>query len=128
MDMPDDNGSTKRENFLQVLEQAEEGTEMYESALDALENGPEIPLCIEHIWEWFWQIHKGRSSGMSGPNPLTWSDLYAWASLTGLQVRPIEFEIIKDIDSAYLKYIAEKQDKKRKLHDKKTNTKGKLNG
>jgi hypothetical protein len=126
--MPDDDGVTKRDHLLNVLEQAPEDSDMYNSALIELDEGPEIPYCIEHVWEWFWQIHKGRTNNMSGPNPLTWTDLLAWTVVTGIQVRPIEFEIIKEMDSAYLKYVSERQDKKRKLQDKKPKQKGTKNG
>lgn len=114
MDMPDDSGSTKRDSLMQILQTAEEGTEMYDSALAQIEESPEIPFYLEHIWQWFWQIHRGRTYGMSGPNPLTWTDIESWSNILQTEVRPIEVEIIKEIDSVYLEYTAEQKKKKGK--------------
>ena len=114
MDMPDDNGSSKRDQLMHILNSSEEGSEFYESALIQLKESPDIPFYIEHIWEWFWQIHKGRTYGMSGPNPITWENILAWRNLLDIQIRPIEIEIINEMDSVYLKYISDKNKKKGK--------------
>jgi hypothetical protein len=111
MDMKDKNDTSKREHLMQVLHSAPEGSEMYESALAQLDEAPEIPFYIEHVWAWFWQISKGRTSGMSGPNSLTWQDIKAWKDLLQIQIRPVEVEIIYEIDQVYLKYISDKKGK-----------------
>lgn len=113
MDMPDDSGVSRREHLLQVLENAPEDSDIYYSTLEQIEQVPEIPFYIEHVWEWFWQIHQGRSYGMSGANPLSWQDLDSWQNVLQKQVRPFEFELIKEIDAVYLKYTHERQEKKR---------------
>jgi len=112
MDMQDDKSISKREHLMQVLNSAPEDSEIYESALEQLDNIPEIPFYIEHIWAWFWQINKGRTSGMSGPNSLSWNDIKAWQELLQIQIRPIEVEILYEIDQVYLKYISEERKKK----------------
>lgn len=112
MDMPDDSGSTRRDSLMQILNHAPEGSEMYDSALAQLEDAPEIPFYLEHIWTWFWQVHRGRTYGMSGPSPLTWPDIQSWTTLLQTNIRPIEVEILKEIDSVYLEYVAKKQKKK----------------
>lgn len=112
--MPDDHGSSKQDSLMQILNSAPEDSEIYESALIQLEEAPEIPFYLEHIWEWFWQLHRGRSYGMSGPNPITWENILAWKNLLEIQIRPIEIEIINEIDSMYLKYISDKHKKKKK--------------
>lgn len=114
MDMPDDSGSTRRDSLMQILNTAPEDSEMYDSALAQLEDAPEIPFYLEHIWGWFWQIHRGRTYGMSGPNPLTWPDIQSWTNLLQTTIRPIEVEILKEIDNVYLEYVAKKQKKKGK--------------
>lgn len=112
--MPDDTGTSKRDSLMQVLNSAPEDSEMYESALCQLEESPEIPFYLEHIWAWFWQIHRGRSHGMAGPNPITWENILAWRDLLEIQIRPIEIEIINEMDSMYLKYISDRHKKNRK--------------
>jgi|SRR6056297_1063877 len=113
MDMPDESGSTRRQHLMQALESAPEGSAIYEDALAQLDDAPEIPFYIVHIWEWFWQINKGRSAGMSGPNPITWQDIVNWNKLLNKQIRPIEVEILYEIDSVYLKKNAERAKKKK---------------
>jgi hypothetical protein len=114
MDMKDEQGVSKREHLMQVINSSPEDSKSYESALEQLENISEIPFYIEHIWIWFWQISNGRSAGMSGPNALTWQDIKAWKDLLQVQIRPVEVEIIYEIDRAYLKYISDSNKKKKK--------------
>lgn len=111
MNMQDEKGVTRQDHLMQVLNSAPEDSEMFATALLELEESPEIPFYLEHIWGWFWQIHKGRTYGMSGPNPLTWENIKSWRDLLEIQIRPIEIEIIYEIDSVYLKYIADKRKK-----------------
>lgn len=96
---------------MKALEDAPEDSEIYLSALEQLENLPEIPFYLEHVWTWFWQIHRGRTYGMSGPNPITWENILAWKKLLDIQIRPIEIEIINEIDNTYLEYISDNQKK-----------------
>ena len=114
MDMKDENGVSNRDHLSQVLQSAPEGSEIYESALSQLEESLDIPFYIAHVWEWFWQISRGRSSGMSGANALTRQDIKAWKDLLEIQIRPVEVEILYEIDAVYLKHIADKQKKKGK--------------
>lgn len=96
---------------MKALEDAPEDSKIYLSALEQLENLPEIPFYLEHVWAWFWQIHRGRTYGMSGPNPITWENILAWKKLLDIQIRPIEIEIINEIDNTYLEYISDNQKK-----------------
>lgn len=111
MDMPDKNGITKRQNLMQVLQSAPEDSETYESAVTELDEHPEIPFYIEHVWNWYWQIRKGNPGGMGGPSPITWQNIKSWRDLLEIQIRPIEVEILYEIDSVYLKYIQDKEKK-----------------
>jgi len=117
--MADTDGTSKRQHLLKVVEEAPEGSELYESALAELDESPTIPFYLEHIWEWFWQISRGRSGGLSGPNPLTWQDIKSWKDLLEIQIRPIEIEILYEIDSVYLKFISDKQKTKTAIPSEK---------
>lgn len=112
--MQDKTGSTKRDTLMQVLQNSEEGSDLYESALAQLEDQPEIPFYLEHIWEWFWQLRKRVPSGMSGQNPITWQDIQSWSNILQTEIRPIEAEILAEIDDVYLKYVSDKQKKEKK--------------
>lgn len=38
---------------------------------------------------------------MSGPQPLSPSDVLAWSRLSGNVISPLEFSILQDLDSVY---------------------------
>ena len=114
MDSQDAKGDSKREHLMQALNSAPEDSELYNSALAQLEDIPDIPFYIEHVWKWFWQIRKGLPPSMSGATPLTWEGIKAWRELLQIQIRPIEIEILYEIDQVYLKYVSDEQKKRGK--------------
>lgn len=73
-------------------------------------HGPPMPERLKHIWEMFLELHGGRSYNSGGPNPLSWSDLHAWASLTNTDLKPWEVHAIKALDSAWLRTVGEDSD------------------
>lgn len=89
-------GSTLRQN----LQQAERSTGK------ALIDEPDIPFCTAHVWEWFWQLNDSRPEGFSNAGPLSFSEIAAWAGLTGSAPRPWEVEALKAMDRAYLASVA----------------------
>lgn len=69
--------------------------------------GPEVPPQAAHLLDWFGELSTGRTSNGFGPNPLTWSDITAWASLTGTDLRPWEVRLLKQLDIVFLNVHAE---------------------
>jgi hypothetical protein len=65
-------------------------------------DGPELPGDGSHIWYWFMDLSAGRGSNGFGPNPISWLDLLAWATLTGQIARPAEIEAIMALDRVWL--------------------------
>lgn len=103
----------------QVLNQSAPGSLAYKSALEELENEPEIPACLEHVWQWFWFLHSTRSSGMNGPLPISYLEINSWQETTHTPIRPFEVNIIKQLDATYLSYNHKEQKKKRENKGKK---------
>lgn len=85
-------GSTLKAN----LQSAEEQTGK------RLIDEPEPPLAGQHLWDWFWQLDAARGGGMSGPLPLTFPDIQAWAKLLRLDVEPWEVVALRAMDNARL--------------------------
>lgn len=82
-------------------------------ALSELPEEPEIPECAMHIWEWFWTLHSRRQSGFESPQPLTYSEINAWVTLTRTPVFPQEIDALIQMDSAFLSQQAENRAKQR---------------
>lgn len=62
----------------------------------------ELPYAISYLWEWFMELQRGRQYGMSGALPLSYSDIKAWAELTGKMPQCWEIDVIKQIDILYI--------------------------
>lgn len=59
---------------------------------------PEVPEPVEHLCEWFWELSAQRGSG---PEPLQFQDIQAWADLCGESPRIEEVKMLLQMDSAY---------------------------
>jgi hypothetical protein len=71
---------------------------------------PPFPDRTAHIWQAFVDLHSGRSYSANGPNPLTWSDMQAWAALMGLDLKEWEIRVIKALDGVWLQVMGEEFD------------------
>lgn len=65
-------------------------------------DGPEPPEQLAYLLGWFADLGSGRPPGFSGPAPLTWEGILAWATLTGVDPRPWEIALLRRLDLAYL--------------------------
>lgn len=63
---------------------------------------PETPEEVDYLLDWFEQLSATRTSGMSGPNPLSPSDVLAWSELTGSKISPNEYLILRAMDAAHV--------------------------
>lgn len=68
----------------------------------------DIPQAGRHLWDWFWELHQGRGSNGFSPNPISWTELDAWARRFGLDLNPFELCALKSMDRAYLAACAER--------------------
>lgn len=74
-------------------------------------NEPEVPEVLQYLVRWFRELSACRgSNGMGFPNPISYTEIKAWADLTGHQdIEDWEVEVIKDLDRLLLKQYAENQ-------------------
>lgn len=61
-----------------------------------------IPYGAEYLWEWFCELQAARQYGMGGALPFTYTELKAWAELTGKQPMIWEIETLKQLDVVYI--------------------------
>lgn len=67
-----------------------------------LEREEEVPDEVAYIWAWFQELHAARGSSGFAPSPISYSEIFAWAQLTGREPEPWEIQVLKDIDMVYL--------------------------
>jgi hypothetical protein len=63
---------------------------------------PPIPAWALHIVEWWGELNAARGGNGMGPNPIGWTDLAAWAALTGTEPSPFEVRTLLALDQAWL--------------------------
>jgi len=73
----------------------------------------ELPLCIEHVWNWFMQLHNARGSSGFGPSPILYSEIESWIKLTGASPTRWEIEAIKSLDASFMDFTAKEATKGR---------------
>jgi len=90
--------STERDHLEQVAKQLgkplEEIEEFNDSAI--------FPDIASHLWSVFLQLHKGRSYGMSGPNPITYDVILDWSKLSGITLEYWEVDIMQSLDNIWI--------------------------
>ena len=95
-------GAPRREHLLAV----ERITKKRPLELD----GVELPPETAHVWSWFISLHRARGSNGMGPNPISYSDVAAFAGLTGIIIRQVELDALFEIDQLWLASQAKKND------------------
>lgn len=90
-----------------------------------LESEPETPAALEHVWAWFWELSQARTQSANGPNPISYSEIKNWSELTRTEIRPIEIEVIRRLDSTYMGFVGEQQQKETKQNQQQGQKQGK---
>jgi hypothetical protein len=80
---------------------------------------PVINEDLQRVWDGFWILHRGRSNGFSGCQPLQVSEIITYFHSIGF-VMPIEEFIyyVQVLDGAILKHMDGLVNKNNKRHDK----------
>ena len=97
---------------------------MYESINQPVPEPEEIPEAFEHVWIWFWQLHKRRKPAFERVAPIGYDDIASWSMVTRTQITPLEVELIMTMDDEFIsKYNEEAAAKAER--DKEKQGKGK---
>ncbi|WP_456236465.1 phage tail assembly chaperone [Devosia aurantiaca] len=70
---------------------------------------PKFPEPVRYIWSAYWDIRSRRGSNGFGVVPITWSDIDAFARLTGLYLVPWEVKIITALDDLWLATVGKSE-------------------
>ena len=60
-----------------------------------------VPTRMMHLWEWYWAIARSRSSGMGGPEAITYAELHYWELRKGFRLSDAETQVMFDLDRIY---------------------------
>ena len=63
------------------------------------------PPVLWYLWEWFGELSAQRSHGMTGPNPIGFAELLAWAAIRRISLTGSEVSVLLRLDHAYLDVI-----------------------
>lgn len=95
LNKPDKDGVTEREHLEQVERQIGR-------RLEALEPPTPFPMLLEHVWSAFISLSNSRTTGFSGPNPITYEQIKAWKELTETPIDPWEIQAVIRLDRVYM--------------------------
>ena len=70
-----------------------------------------LPDRVLYLWEWFVELSRGRGSSGFGANPLSWTDMAAWSALMGVCLERWEVTVLRALDHAFLKSLADAEDR-----------------
>jgi len=89
-DMPDVTGETREERNKRF--------KIPEATVDW-----DIPDDGMYLWGWYWRVSARKKRVSEGVAvPLEWNDFLAWAAATGEIVKPFEYDILADMDDAFV--------------------------
>jgi len=58
---------------------------------------------VSHVWSAFISLSNTRTSGFSGPNPITYEQIKAWKELTETPISSRDIEAIVRVDTVYMR-------------------------
>lgn len=59
---------------------------------------PPFPEAMDYLWEWFLELDRTRTSGFTGPDPLTYPIIESWARLMDRAPSPADVELLLQMD------------------------------
>ena len=78
-----------------------------------------MPQGSENIFDWFWRIRRKLRSGMNGPEPIGYDDLYMFMRVTGEIIDRDEIPLLLEIDDVYISTVQEEHELSLKRNEKK---------
>jgi hypothetical protein len=66
-------------------------------------NVPPFPDILAGVWSKFLSLHRGRTYGINGANPLSYVDIASWTGVTGISVSVWELNVVMELDSAFFR-------------------------
>ncbi|WP_421090974.1 phage tail assembly chaperone [Pseudochrobactrum sp. MP213Fo] len=67
------------------------------------------PFQLEHVWNWFLDLHNNREYTEFGPKPIRYSEILAYSTLMQVPIYPAEVELIIRLDDVVTAIMADKK-------------------
>jgi len=64
---------------------------------------PPFPMALVYLWRAYLRLRRRCGVGFSGPQPVGWIEIDAFARLSGIALAPWEIGLIEAIDDLYLR-------------------------
>lgn len=74
----------------------------------------DVPPYTEELLQWFSELNSRRTIGFER-NPLTWSDMQAWAMVTGRRPTPWQWQVLWSLDDVVMGRWEDREVKKQSL-------------
>ena len=62
----------------------------------------QVPEAGLPLWNAFTELAAARTYGFSGPNPIAWAEIEAWARLMRWPLEPRHVRVIRALDQAWM--------------------------
>lgn len=70
---------------------------------EELEPPCEFPTLLNHVWVAFCVLNGRRQTGISGVDPLTFTEIKHWKELTETPMKPKDIDLIIRLDQTYMR-------------------------
>jgi len=105
LSLPDKDGITERDRLEQIQEQLHK---LNPDAVVPELVPPPFPDLLSHLWGYFAELAENRApSGMGGPTRIGYRDIREWEDFFGIKLTPAEVNILKQLDTLWLKVFTE---------------------
>jgi hypothetical protein len=104
MRLPNEHGISR----LTTLQRFAEATGKRHPDLD----GPSVDPAAMYLYRWWLELHSARGGNGFGPEPISYTELDAWARLTRRSPTAEEVTALRTMDDAYLSMYAEEAAKR----------------
>lgn len=91
-------GGSELEHYQGLLQREGLSAVARDQILERL-TGPPMPDALWYLWVWYTELAPARGEGFSGPAPLSYSDVLAWAQMHQRAPLPFEIQALFTIDA-----------------------------
>lgn len=75
-----------------------------------------MPDELVYLWRLFREVSSARQSSGYGPQPLPYTEILAWQTLSGVVLEPWELDAFRSLDTMVLGHYAAEAAKRRQGH------------